>query len=284
MLTLLADIYRRQGRFEYALESLLKAMELDPRSSYLALEIGVTYFWMQKYPEADRSLDRTISLVPDQALLYIFKARNRVSWHGSGQEAWEALEQAPQEIAPDVLLVRGTSGSWALFRILYDDPASALAQLSAEHAETDPALYHLAAAELHGRMNRAEAGRAHYDSARTVLEAIVRERPDDTFFHSELAVAYAGLGLVDEATRTGAAAVEMLPLSRDAMDGSDPMAYLAQVYLMVGEHEHAIEQLEVLLANPGWLSAHWLRLDPIWDPLRDHPRFQALLEEYEQPH
>jgi serine/threonine-protein kinase len=281
ILILLADIYRRKGRFERALESLAKAMELDPRSSYLALEIAVTKFWMRRYAEADRGFDRAISLVSDQALLRIFKARNRVSWHGSRQEAWAALEQAPQEIGLDVLLYRSLSGSWALFRILYDNPASALAELSAERAETDPVLFHLATAELHGRMNRAEAGRAHYDSARTVLEAIVRERPDDTFFHSELAVAYAGLGLVDEATRTGAAAVEMLPLSRDAMDGSDPMAYLAQVYLMVGEHERAIEQLEVLLANPGWLSAHWLRLDPIWDPLRDHPRFQALLEKYE---
>ncbi|UCC83409.1 MAG: tetratricopeptide repeat protein, partial [Gemmatimonadota bacterium] len=281
MLALLADIYRRQGRFERALESLLKAMELDPRSSYLALEIGVTYFWMRKYPEADRSLDRTISLVPGQALLYIFKARNRVSWHGSGQEAWEALEQAPQQIAPDMLLVRSTSGSWALFRILYDDLASALAQLSAEHAETDPALYHLAAAELHVRMNRAEAARAHYDSARTLLEAMTGERPDDALFSSELAVAYAGLGLGDEAVRTGRRAVEMLPPSKDAMDGTDPVAYLAQVYLMVGEHERAIEQLEFLLANPGWLSAHWLRLDRIWYPLRDHPRFQALLERYE---
>jgi serine/threonine-protein kinase len=127
-------------------------------------------------------------------------------------------------------------------------------------------------------MNRAEAARAQFDSARTILEAMTRERPDDAFFSSELAVAYAGLGLADEAVRTGRRAVEMLPPSKDAMDGTDPLAYLAQVYLMVGEHERAIEQFEVLLADPGWLSAHWLRLDPIWDPLRDHPRFQALLD------
>ncbi|NIN71302.1 MAG: tetratricopeptide repeat protein [Gemmatimonadetes bacterium] len=281
ILTLLADIYRRQGRFERALQNLLKAMELDPRSSTLALEIGLTHFWMRQYPDADRSIDRTISLVPDQDLLYVMKARNRVSWHGSRQEAWAVLEQAPQEIELGVLLLRSVSGALALFRILYDDLASALAQLSAEHAETDPALYHLATAELYGRMNRAEAARAHYDSARTLLEAMRRERPDDAFFSSELAVAYAGLGLVDEAVRTGRRAVEMLPPSKDAMDGTDPVAYLAQVYLMVGEHERAIEQLEVLLANPGWLSVHWLRLDPIWDPLRDQPRFQALLHRYE---
>jgi serine/threonine-protein kinase len=274
----LADVHRRQGRFERALENLLKAMELDPRSSFLALEIGLTHFWMRQYPEADRSIDRTISLVPDQPLLHVFKARNRVSWHGSRQEAWAVLEQAPQEIGLDVLLLRGVSGAWALFRILYDEVTSALAQLSAEHAEMDPALYHLATAELHGRMNRAEAARAQFDSARTILEAMTRERPDDAFFSSELAVAYAGLGLADEAVRTGRRAVEMLPPSKDAMDGTDPLAYLAQVYLMVGEHERAIEQFEVLLADPGWLSAHWLRLDPIWDPLRDHPRFQALLD------
>jgi serine/threonine-protein kinase len=281
IITLLADIYRRQGRFERALDNLQKAMELDPRSSFLALEIGLTHFWMRQYREADRSLDRTIALVPDQDLLYVMKARNHLSWHGSRQEAWAVLEGAPQEIGLDVLLLRSVSGAWALFRILYDDLASALAHLSAEHAEMDPALYHLATAELHDRMNRAEAARAHYDSARTLLGAMTRERPDDAFFNSELAIAFAGLGLADEAVRTGRRAVEMLPPSEDAMDGTDPLAYLAQVYLMVGEPERAIEQLEVLLANPGWLSAHWLRLDPIWDPLRDHPRFQALLDRYE---
>jgi tetratricopeptide (TPR) repeat protein len=122
----LADVHRRQGRFERALENLLKAMELDPRSSFLALEIGLTHFWMRQYPEADRSIDRTISLVPDQPLLHVFKARNRVSWHGSRQEAWAVLEQAPQEIGLDVLLLRGVSGAWCTTTSLTLWPSSPL--------------------------------------------------------------------------------------------------------------------------------------------------------------
>jgi hypothetical protein len=57
---------------------------------------------------------------------------------------------------------------------------------------------------------------------------------------------------------------------------------LAEVYAMVGEYDAAIEQLEYLLSIPCLVSPALLRIDPIWAPLRDHPRFQALLERYER--
>ncbi len=267
----------RQGYFESALENLLKALELDPRSSALAHGIGNTYFWMRRYHEAEQSFDRAVLLAPDQTLPYVLKARLRVSRDGTKEKAWEALEKATRTIEPHMLLDRNISGSWALVRVLYEDSERALAELLEGSVDIDPALYHLVLAELSGRMNRPDLARAYYDSARAVLESTVTEHPDDALVQSELALAYAGLGSKDEAIQAGTRAVEILPLSKDALDGTNPVAYLAQVYLMTGEPDAATAQLENLLSRPGWLSTHWLRADPIWDPLRKHPRFRALL-------
>ena len=106
-----------------------------------------------------------------------------------------------------------------------------------------------------------------------------REQPDEARFHSELGLAYAGLGRKNEAKREGELAVELLPISKEALIGSDWVRNLAQIYVMVGDHDAAVEELEYLLSIVAPISGHWLRLDPIWDPLRDRPQFQALLEE-----
>jgi len=74
-------------------------------------------------------------------------------------------------------------------------------------------------------------------------------------------------------------AVRMMPISRDAVVGHERVIDLAEIYMMCGEYEAAIDQIEILLSVPSAMSAGILRVDPIWDPIRDHPRFQRLLRE-----
>jgi len=81
--------------------------------------------------------------------------------------------------------------------------------------------------------------------------------------------------------RAGERAVELMPISKDLLDGTDRVIELAKIYSRVGEADKALDLIEELLSIPSFLSVGLLRLDPVWDPLRDHPRFQALLEEYE---
>ena len=72
--------------------------------------------------------------------------------------------------------------------------------------------------------------------------------------------------------------MELLPVTKEAWKGLYRIADLARVYVMVGEHDLAIEQLEYLLARPGNMSIPLIQLDPAWAPLRDHPRFKKLVE------
>ena len=135
-------------------------------------------------------------------------------------------------------------------------------------------------AELLGLLNQPERARTSFEAARAVLEERVQETPQEVWWlHMFLGHVYAGLGRKDEAIREAQHAVELLPVSKDALMGVHPLRGLAAVYTTVGEHEAAIDKLEYLLSIPSWETAWTLRLDPSWDPLRDHPRFKKLVGE-----
>jgi len=127
-------------------------------------------------------------------------------------------------------------------------------------------------------MSKKELAKKYYDDARSILESKIEERPEDERFHSSMDIAYAGLGRKEDALRGGKLGVELLPVTKDAWRGTLRVADLARIYVMVGEHDAAIDQLEFLLSIPGELSIPLLRLEPAWAPLRDHPRFKRLLE------
>jgi len=126
-------------------------------------------------------------------------------------------------------------------------------------------------------MGQPEQAAAYYDLARVEQEELVENNPDDYVAHSNLGIAYAGLGRREEAIREGKLAVEINPLSKDALYGPMLILNLAEIYTLLGEQDAAIDQLEVLLSIPSELSVPLLKLDPQWDPLREHPRFKALL-------
>lgn len=118
----------------------------------------------------------------------------------------------------------------------------------------------------------------HYTAARELLEARIKEHPEDSRYYSSLGMAYAGLDKKQDAIRTAEKAVELLPISKEAYRGIFRAKDLALVYTMVGEYDKAIDKIEYLLSIPGEISIPLLLLDPRWAPLREHPRFQKLLE------
>jgi serine/threonine-protein kinase len=119
--------------------------------------------------------------------------------------------------------------------------------------------------------------RAYADSGRRVWEAQEKDRPDDPGPHNALGFIYAQLGRKVEAIREGQRAVELLPVSKDALLGPKVVDNLAQIYMIVGEPDAAIHRLEYLLSIPSLVSVGLLQADPLWDPLRRNPRFQRLL-------
>jgi len=123
--------------------------------------------------------------------------------------------------------------------------------------------------------------RANAEIARADLTPLLAELPDDDHLHSYLGSALAYLGREEEALAHGRRGVELSRDSRTGQPDSYLQLQLVRSHIILGQAEPALDQLEPLLEVPFYLSPGWLSIDPLFDPLRDHPRFQALLEKYE---
>ncbi len=252
-------------------------MDLDPRSEVPVQLLAESYERMRRYEDAERWQNRSIALDPYEPLFYGGKAHIYLGWEGSVERARGVLQEASGRIDPASVLLPHR----ILIRIFAEEYAAALDRLTLGAPGVDTVNYFIAKAELNARRDQAGSAHAYSDSARAVLERRVQEQPAAYGrVADELGLAYAGLGRRDEAISAAKTAIDLFPLSQDAWRGPIVVENLAEIYVTVGEYDAAIEQLELLPLISSPLSASLLRVDPLWDPLRDHPRFQALLETY----
>ncbi len=274
-------VQRRRGKWDEALVNFEKAAKLDPRSSLSAQCLADTSAILRDYPQANRHFERAISLSPDLTLFYARHIKMLLSWKGNTKAAREVLNKAREhvDIYKDDLLTYN-----AILLDIFDGEYAAarklLAGFPAEVLETQ--LFFVPKTLLYAQISDLEGDQssAHefYDTARLFLEAEIQKDPNDAFRHSALGIAYAGLGKKSEAIREGQLAVELLPVAKEAWVGLWRLEDLARIYVMVGEYDLATEQIEYLLSIPGEISIPLLQLDPFWNPLRNHPRFQKLIE------
>ena len=131
------------------------------------------------------------------------------------------------------------------------------------------------------------SAKAFAEQARTTLEPLSKDQPDNAFIAAALALAYAMLDEQASALSEAQRAITLLPRSKDRVAGPGFEENLALIEMIIGENSRAISTLARLLQTPygGWLynpapiTPALLRLDPLWDPLRADPAFQKLCEE-----
>jgi tetratricopeptide (TPR) repeat protein len=282
-LSMTAYIYRSQGNFEQSISYFNKLLEIHPRSCLTLTHTGFTLSCMRRYQEAESYFNRAILEHPDQAMPYLAKAWNYVRWESDTEKAKAVLAEALQNFDSTE---NPFVNSFIELEVLDRNYSKALDWLSEKSEDTNDIqelfFIYRQYAQIYGYMGKNEPSRKYYDKARSILESKMGEMPKDERLHGWLGIVYAGLGCKEDAIRQGKLAVETAPVNNHAIIYPFRIEELARIYVMVGLHDQAIEKLEHLMYIPNPFSIHSLRLDPAWDPLRNHPRFKKLIETYNQ--
>jgi TolB-like protein/Tfp pilus assembly protein PilF len=271
-----AAVLRRSGRVTEAAANLSRALELDPRTPQLAFVVANVHGAMRDYPAAVRYLDRTLALNPKWAGIYADRALYGLSWRGDTAEARRSLRDgmALPDAGKIIDRLRFRAG---LFIGYTARDTAVLQSLTADMFRGDTAQFMVWSADWARRHDAPARARAYADSARTILERRLAADPGEAGMRMQLAVAYAQLGRKADALREAARAAEILPVSRDAVDGPDLQEDYAYVEMLVGESDAAVRRLGYLLSIPSDMSVNLLRTDPLWDPLRANPAFKRLV-------
>jgi len=280
-----AYVTRRQGHWEQCTRNLERAVELDPRNVWLLNDTAWTYQFFRHFPEATAAWDRVLTVAPGDPAMRVSRALVDLESRADTQPGHEIIQRIVTE---DPSAVDAIAEQWlylALCRRDAAETASALASLPPEGIiRRDLRMPRSFFAGLAARARSDATGaETAFTAARIEMEKIMREQPDYAQVLCVLGMSDAALGHKEDAIREGRRAVELLPVTKDAMAGRAVLTNLAIIYAWTGEKDLALKQLEDLLPNYGLLSYGQLRLHPFWDPLRGDPRFEKLVEESKKP-
>jgi TolB-like protein/Tfp pilus assembly protein PilF len=290
-----AWVYRRRGEWERSLADARKAEELDPRDPSIPANIGGTYAILRKWINAEQAQWRALAIEPHNGLAAASLLTIRVNGTGSVASARQAfngfLEDTKNRLfgqgasgygaGGDLAAVLGIAVYLDVFERRFTDALRALEERARNNDRLQQLFPRVVLSLLAGQT---EAAKSSGEEALPFLEAKLTGRPDDTLAIRELSWVYLALGRNLDALRISREAADLIPIEKDAFSGPIFQNGLAQIEAHAGAPEEAIKRLRHLLSIPAGhvISIARLRIDPVWDPIRDRPDFQQLLSGPEQ--
>ena len=288
-----AAVYRRRGEWEHSLGDFQRAQELDPRDPGNPDDMGATYLLLRQWKDAERAELRALAIDPHNLPAAMDLLIIRLNATGDVDSARRALDGFPEGIKSLTREwfaaggdVAGFSGIWVYLDVIERHFTDAFQALEKKVVSNDLGHLQQLAARVALRVlaGEHEAAKSAGEEALPLLEARLRERPDDTFAMTELAWVYLALGRNADALRLAREAADSVPIEKDAVAGPSFQIGLAQIEARAGAPEEAVKRLRYLLSIPAGqvASIARLKIDPVWDPIRNRPDFQQLLSGTEQ--
>jgi tetratricopeptide (TPR) repeat protein len=275
----LAALERRLGHWDEAVAEQRRSVELDPRNIHASFSLASTYRCLRRFPEAVATVDRALAWTPANRDLGLVSMKADLFLATGDLQAIKPLLANPS-------LDPTRRAIYSLFQRRYAAATEVLSK--ALPSETDRNARNIEKLLL-GLSQQcagdAAAARATYQDATRDLQRQLEKAAPDSFFasltHAFLGQAYAGLGEAASAIAEGQKAMAMDPASKDPVDGPIREEKMADIYALLGDADHAISILKRLLQIPygGAITPALLRLDPMWDQIRNDPRFQELISE-----
>jgi len=277
IITSIGLVLRRHGRWQEAIDALQRAASMEPEDHDTLLDLASTLSRVRRYGEAVETCRKAIELGPDKIYPYVFLARTLILRDGSIQGARDILDSMPDKDPIQQGIYRYEQ---ALLERDFDGAMNALAAV--DGVISDPIgdvrfTKSLAECQCGILGERSEVSSDACVSALEYLERAGEIEPGDPAVHAALGWAYALTGEKENAIEAGRRAVELSPITVDAISGHSYLVMLAKIYAWVDEPYLAVKTIHTAMTTPGWISAAMLELDPDWDPIRDDPRFHELL-------
>jgi serine/threonine protein kinase len=270
-------IDRREGHWDEATRNLERALELDPRNFFTLQQLAYAYGWQHRYADQARIYDRALTIVPADPQTRIERALIALDWRA---------DIKPFQTTVATLLAENPRMPLdldALRRALCERPVTVATRALANYppdgvvdngVNNPRAYWDGVIARYQGDSAKAKDA---FTVARKEVEKIVEQQPDFAAAVSLLGMIDAGLERKQDALSEGQRACELLPVSKDAIDGVALAINLAQIYVWTGEKDRAIEQIAAVERVPNALSYGVLKLHPYWDSLRGDPRFEKIV-------
>jgi len=279
ILQLLGLIQRRQGQWDESTRNFERAIDLDPRNNRLLSQTALSYHYLRRYADEAAMWDRALVIDPDHVGLKVSRALVEVDWKANTRPLQQLIEQL-REKDPDA--IPKAAKAWLTCALLERDPggaANALAAMGEDTAGDATVKYSRHFMEgLIGRMIKDNAKAwAAFTAAHAEQEKLVGARPDDAGALCVLGLIDAALGRKEEALHEGRRAVELLPVEKDAINGTSMIRSLANIAAWVGDKDLACEQLARASRLPSDLTYGELKLLPTWDPLRGDQCFEKIV-------
>src|SRR5437773_2552689 len=270
-------IDRREGHWEEATRNMERALELDPRNYFILQQLAFAYGWQHRYAEAARIYDRALTIVPADPNTRIQQALVALDWQADIKPFQTTLaglmaEDPSMALDIDTLLYSFCDRAWAAATwVLTNYPREGAANNGVNYP------YAYWQGVLARSQGDSRTARVAFAAARREVQKIVDQQPNFAAAISLLGMIDAGLDKKEEALKEGQRACELLPISKDAIDGASLAMNLAQIYTWLGDKDRAIEQIATLERIPNPLSYGLLKLHPYWDSLRGDPRFEKIV-------